>query len=108
MVGLVLRRLALIPVALLLVNFFGFAYGHLVGGATGSLSATYATYLAGVLRLDLGAMPYAAGQDPIADYLARTGIASLGLLLLAFVVSILLGIVLGLRAVRAEPPRILT
>ncbi len=108
MVGLVLRRLALIPVALLLVNFFGFAYGHLVGGAPGSVLPTYLTYLKGAIRLDLGVMPYAARQDPIAGYLARTGTASLGLLLLAFAVSIFLGIVLGLRSVRAEPPRVVT
>lgn len=108
MVGLVLRRLALIPVALLLVNFFGFAYGHVVGGDTGTLMATYLTYLGGVFRLDLGVMPYAAKQDPIAGYLARTGVASLGLFMLAFTVSILLGITLGLRSVRAEPPRVLT
>ena len=119
MAGSILRRLAVIPVALLLVNFFGFAFAHLARGARAArnpgfagtadanrLLSAYGDYLRGALRFDFGVMPYAAGQDSIAGYLMRAGTASLGLLLLAFMLSVLLGVFIGLRSVRAEPPRV--
>jgi peptide/nickel transport system permease protein len=110
MVGLILRRLVLIPMALLLVNFFGFAYGHLIGGngTMASLSSEYRTYLVGLSRLDFGPMPYAGGTETLGSYLARASGASFGLLLLAFVLSICFGIGLGMRSVRSEPPRVAT
>ena len=66
----VLRRLALIPLVLTVVNFFGFAYAHLVQpgqiGRNPFLAVTaeptpvlpaYFDYLSDVFHGDLGALP---------------------------------------------------
>ena len=119
MIWFVLRRLAAIPLALLLVNFFAYAYAHLVrvrrearnpffapDPAAPSVLTLYRSYAGGFPRLDFGTMPYAAGRDTIASYVADAAIASMGLLGLAFLLSLLLGLFLGVSSVRAEPPRV--
>lgn len=111
----VLRRLAIIPPALLLVNFLGYAYANLAGPIRAAripylrwtpnsepLIPAYKAYLQGLLRFDLGTMP-GGSEETIATVLSRAGLASLGLLALALTLSILIGLTLGLRAVRAEP-----
>ncbi len=118
MVRFILRRLALIPVALALLNFIGFAYAHLarpLRAARNPLLAwmaqeqtpllpTYARYLKGVLHLDLGVLP-ATTQEPIATVILRAGSASLGLLALVLGLSVGLGLLLGFVATRVDPPR---
>ena len=117
MAWFILRRLALIPVALLLVNCLGFSYAHLAQDVRAArnpyqaaeegapLLPAYAAYLRDAVRLDLGVLPYAAGQDTVAATVGRSGVASLGLMAIAAVISIFAGVSMGLRSVRAEPPR---
>jgi peptide/nickel transport system permease protein len=116
MTRFILRRFAVIPVALLLIHFLGFAYAHLAGPIRAArtpyvfiqidsppLLPTYRGYLQQVLRLDLGTMPGA--QEPLVTAILRATTASLGLLTLALVLSVLFGLVLGFRASRLNPPR---
>ena len=108
-----LRRVLVFPLALLLANFFGFAYAHLARaaqaarnpyftqGTSGSLLDAYGGYLAGMAHLDFGQMPNGVS---VPAALAATGAASLGLLALALVGSVALGLVLGLGSTRVSPP----
>jgi ABC-type dipeptide/oligopeptide/nickel transport system permease component len=109
----IFRRVLMIPVALVLANFLGFAYAHLARiaqaarnpyftrVATGSLFETYGTYFGKALWLDFGQLP---NQVSVAEALATAGGASLGLLALATVLSIIAGLALGLGATRTSPP----
>jgi peptide/nickel transport system permease protein len=109
----VLRRALVIPLALLLANFLGFAYAqwareiqaaqnpYLTQVETGPLPEAYGRYLGGAVHLDFGRLP---NQVPVIDALITAGAASLGLLALAFVVSIAAGLALGLGATRVSPP----
>jgi len=114
-------RLLIIPPALLLVHFIGFAYAHLVRPLriaanpflAGSreqvpLWSAYREYLAGVLEGGLGAMPEAHFTLPptIGDAIVQTALASLGLLGLSLLISTVLGVGLGVVAARTQPPAI--
>ena len=114
-----LRRLIVIPLGLFLANFFGFAYAHiarplrasqnpfLLGNiASEPVLPAYRNYLAGVLQGDWGAMPYGGTRVSILGTIGRVGLNSLGILLPALALSIFLGFILGLRGVRANPPRV--
>ena len=111
-----LRRLALIPLVLIAVNFFGFAYAHLVQpgqiGRNPFLAVTaeptpvlpaYFDYLSGVFHGDLGALPPAGA--PLGPIIFEATIASLGLLTVALILSVLVGLGLGVRAVRTPGQR---
>lgn len=114
MTRFILRRLSIIPVALLLANFFGYAYAHLVMPIRASripyfyaslpdresLLPAYAAYLQGAFRLELGTLP--GGEETIATAVSDAASASLGLLALALALSVFAGLVLGVRAVRLE------
>lgn len=115
----ILRRLAAIPLGLLLANFLGFAYAHWVRpvqlannpmfastARPGPLVPAYWEYLRGVPRLDFGTLP-PAGAD-IGRLVLDAAAASLVLLGLALLISVLAGVTLGIRAVRTEPTRIAT
>ncbi len=117
MVRFTLRRLIIIPVALLLVHFAGFAYAHLAGPLRAAripyifiqldpppLWPTYRDYMQNVARLDLGPMP--GSSESLAAAMSRAAANSLGLLALALVLSIVIGLYLGLRAARSNPPRV--
>jgi peptide/nickel transport system permease protein len=115
-------RLLLIPPALLLVHFIGFAYAHLVrplreagnpflaaGGDPAPLWPAYLDYLGGVLAgSGPGAMPEAQFTLPptLGAAIAQTALASLGLLGLALFVSTVLGVGIGVMAARTQPPAI--
>jgi peptide/nickel transport system permease protein len=116
MIRYLLRRLALIPVLLLGINFAGFAYAYIAQQAqraanpygtnvetAGPIMGQYIAYLQSLYRLDMGMMP--AGNEPVVNYLLQATIASLGLLGIAFTTSIFLGLVIGLSAVKVDPPR---
>jgi ABC-type dipeptide/oligopeptide/nickel transport system permease component len=117
MIPFVLRRLAVIPLALVLVNCLGFSYAFLAQGARAArdpyqaagerppLLPAYGDYLHGVARLDFGILPRRVGQDTVLGTVARSGLASLGLIVIAGTLSVAAGVGLGLRSVRAEPPR---
>lgn len=117
MIRFILRRLAIIPVALSLVHFMGFAYAHLAGPLRAAripyifiqldpppLWPTYRDYVQSVARLDLGPMP--GSSESLASAMSRAAVNSLGLLALALVLSVLAGLFLGLRAARSDPPRV--
>lgn len=118
MLRFLLRRLLLIPVVIALANFAGFAYGHLAlaaqralnpfGAATqeaASISEAYAAYLRGAVAGDLGVLPTVA-REPVASAVLKASVASLGLLTLAFLLSVVIGVALGFAAVRHDPPSI--
>lgn len=116
MLRFAVRRLAAFPFLVWLTNFLAFAYAHLVtpnlaflnpysyGSATiPPLLPAYLEYLGRLARLEFGVMP---NNEPFWSAFSRAGIASLGLLGLALFFSVVLGLVLGLRAVRLNPPRV--
>ncbi len=120
MLRYILRRLALIPFSLALVNALSFLYAHFtqwqyaerypilryriitLRGQTEAFWPAYREYLTGLMRLDWGKMP---SGESLAVVLQQTTIASLGLLLLALTFSILMGLGLGFSAVNARRQR---
>ena len=120
MTRFIMRRLAILPVAVLLVHFMGFSYAHLARPIRAArnpfiastveaepLLPAYKSYLQEALRLDFGDMPTSPGvREPILSVIAEAGLASLGLLTIALIFSALLGLGMGLLAVRPNPPRV--
>ena len=117
MIRYILRRLLIIPPALLIIHFLGFAYAHIARPIRAARTPyvrelvdptpvwqAYVQHIQDIFSGNLGLMP--GGQGAFGEALLRTTMASLGLLALALVVSVILGIVLGSRAVRINPPRI--
>jgi peptide/nickel transport system permease protein len=120
MLRYLLRRISLIPPALLLVHFLGFAYAHIVRplrafrnpflAATSPpspLLTTYADLIRKALNFDFGNMPDPWGinrEITIPDGVFRASASSLGLLGIALLVSVMVGVYLGFRAARSEPP----
>ncbi len=117
MTHFLIRRLLVIPPALLLINFLGYAYAYLVAPIQASanpystLQANissvwdgYGSYLWNALHLNLGSMP--AGNQPIGEALGQAALASLGLLGISLFFSIIVGLLLGMAAARPDPPRI--
>ncbi|MGQ0605253.1 MAG: ABC transporter permease subunit [Anaerolineales bacterium] len=117
MLAQLLRRLLIIPLVLLIVNFLAFAYAHVALYVQLSLNpfgtvqpppnvpALYSEYGAQVLRGEFGVLPTGAGVSLLAA-LAEAAMKSAGLLLIATALSIVVGLLLGVAAVRVEPPRI--
>jgi len=115
MVRFILRRLILIPLALLGVNFIAFSFSHLaiyfhrLQNPFGSLEiqpvpvfSLYKSYLINGAHLDFGIMPDST-QAPIGQAVIKAAGNSLGLLAVAFLLSTTIGLLIGLRAVRNEP-----
>jgi ABC-type dipeptide/oligopeptide/nickel transport system permease component len=118
MIRFVLRRLAFLPFALLLANFAGFAYAHFALylqqrrnpffaplEKPGPIFPSYWAYLQKALQLDFGILPIGVGQ-PISEVVASAVAASLGLLAAAFLLSLVIGLALGFRAARVDPPAV--
>jgi ABC-type dipeptide/oligopeptide/nickel transport system permease subunit len=114
-----LRRLAIIPVVLLLVNFVAYTYAHLVPATRaartpyfpwqvdpGPLLPAYGGYLQDAVHLDFGTMPTGQAGRTVAGAIAQATAASLGLLALGLLLSGLGGVALGLIAVRVMPSRV--
>jgi peptide/nickel transport system permease protein len=120
LIRFILRRLAVIPIALLLVHFLGFGYAHLARPLRAArnpffasladpepLLPTYKNYLQNALHLDFATIPTSPGVDePLFTAIGRASVASLGLMAIALVLSTLIGLLLGLLSVRPAPPRI--
>jgi ABC-type dipeptide/oligopeptide/nickel transport system permease component len=121
MIRFILRRLAIIPIALLLVNFLGFTYAHYArplraartpyvrAVEAGLLLPAYGAYLESLFNLDFGLqlnVPGSTRTGPISlgDTLWRATGASLGLMAVALAASLVLGFFLGFKAVNTEPP----
>lgn len=117
MLRYVLRRLAIIPIGLIVAHFVGFAYAHLVLPVqlgnnpmfavtmeTAPLIPAYSRYLQGAMGGDFGSIPPAGA--PVLKTIADATLASLTLLLLALSIALLIGVPLGLKAVRSNGGRI--
>ena len=111
----ILRRLLIFPVAIFLANFGGFAFAYLAapiqssanpysvnGGPVPPLLPVYAEYLKNAARLDFGTI----NSQPILQAISQTAFNSLGLIVPAIVLSTLIGVALGFRAVRMQPARV--
>jgi peptide/nickel transport system permease protein len=111
-----IRRLLLLPPILLAVHFLGFAYA-VIGrwyqllqnpffAADRTLPSVWAEYVAlwgAMARGDVPNMP-GGSIETIGEALRRTGQASLGLIAIAFVLALVVGLGVGIRAVRTQPP----
>jgi peptide/nickel transport system permease protein len=122
MARFILRRLAFIPVVLVLVNFLGFTYAHYArplraartpfahAEEAGPLLPAYQAYVADLLQLDFAMQLNLPGNVrsnvavTLGETLSSATKASLGLLALALGLSILLGFALGFRSVQNDPP----
>lgn len=118
MLRFLVRRLTIIPPGLVLVHFFGFAYGlagrwfqltqdpmHVVTQPPPAIGREYAAYLQQALGGEWGKLP-GGSIETVLEAVVRTGRASLGLLAIAFTLSLLLGLLLGLASIRTNPPRV--
>lgn len=118
LLGLILRRLLAFPLVLLLANFLGYWYAHHFGPLRAQfnpysfsgivqppLLPEYFAYLKRAILFDWGVME--TGQ-PITTAIWQAFSASAGLVLMALLLSGTFGLLLGVRAVRMDPPRIST
>jgi ABC-type dipeptide/oligopeptide/nickel transport system permease component len=114
-----LRSLVLVPPVLLLVHFLGFAFAFFVGPRQlsrqplyfsevnpGPFLPSYMRHLGDLLRFDLGPLPGSRAEMPVLAVLGQATLASAGLLALALLLSIIVGLLLGFAAVRDRPPRV--
>ncbi len=110
MLRFLLRRLLLIPVILLLANFFGFYFALSIAPivstsnpySQGSLDVPpvlpeYLSYLLNAARGNFGTT---FNGENVTEAISRVSIASLGLIGIALTLSIVLGVILGRLAVR--------
>ena len=118
MTRFLLRRLLILPIALLAINFVAFSYALLAQrvqqaqnpfGSNVDVAAPilplYRVYLGNVLTGDWGQMPLvgSTGMD-VRTVVLDAVPPSLILLSAAFLFSLVFGLILGLTAVRASPP----
>jgi peptide/nickel transport system permease protein len=117
----ILRRLAILPIALILIHFLGFTYAYVARPIRAArtpylreqvdnplpLLVTYQQHIQDIFDGSL-LKPIEKGPQigSMAQDLWQAFIASLGLLLIALVISSILGLILGLLAVRNQPPGI--
>jgi peptide/nickel transport system permease protein len=119
MLRFVLRRLAILPFALILIHFLGFSYAYVARPIRGArtpylreqvnnplpLLESYKQHVEDIFNGSLLRPPEKGPQiGSFAQDLWQAFLASLGLLTIALLLSILLGLVLGLLAVRNQPP----
>lgn len=117
MISFLTRRLLLLPFILVASNLIGFVYASIAlqvhqsqnpfgarADESNPLVPAYLEYAHGLLRLDFGAMPVGTDASVIKT-IGRAGLASLGLLGIAFLLSLVIGLPLGLAAVQVDPPR---
>ncbi len=121
MLRFILRRLVVIPFALILIHFLGFTYAYIArpiraarmpyfvqpGGSSAPLFEAYYQHIHQILH---GALLRPLEQGPqigsFAQVLEKSLVASLGLLAIAITLSIFLGLSIGLFAVQNQPPRV--
>lgn len=115
MVKYALRRLAVIPLALLAINFFGFAYAvfarfvqagrnpyFAVTGSPEPIFPLYRAYVVDAFQSGFGFMPATRGVT-ILEAVLEASKNSLGLLAIAFTISLVIGLILGFRAAESDP-----
>ena len=119
MLRFLLRRIAILPLALVLIHFLGFSYAYIAKplraantpylrqqvGDQAPLLTAYYQYIQDIVH---GALSRPIAQGPqIGSFTATLGqslVGSLGLLGIALSLSIVIGLVLGFLAVRNQPP----
>jgi len=119
MLRFVLRRLAVLPIALILIHFLGFSYAYIARPVRAArtpylreqvgnqipLFDSYSQHIQDILH---GSLLRPVEQGPqigsFAQTLGQSLVASLGLLAIAITLSILFGMLLGILAVRNQPP----
>ncbi|MFN2198662.1 MAG: ABC transporter permease subunit [Anaerolineales bacterium] len=123
MTRFVLRRLIIIPIILFIVNFLGFSYAHyakplraentpyMAAVETGPLLPAYREYLQSIFKFDFSeqvAIPGSRDSQAltIGNVIWSATKASLGLLTLAITISAIFGFLLGMAAVRNNPPSV--
>lgn len=118
MVRFLLRRLLILPFALLVINFIAFSYAHVAqrvqqtqnpfGSAVDTsvpLLSLYRTYISHLTRGDWGTLPQiGSAAQTVQEVVLPAATASLLLVAIAFTLSVVIGLLLGLAAVRAIPP----
>lgn len=115
---LLIRRLFWLLVLLAGVNLFAFAYAHfgryaqlaanpmfVATGGAGPFWPEYQAYVAGLLGGEELATPFARGVD-LLKFVGEAALASLGLLGIAFTISLAIGLLVGWVSVQTDPPRI--
>ncbi len=112
MTRFILRRLAILPLALLVAHFAGFTYVYFSGGRTARqageevipLIPAYSAHINEIINLDFGLIP--GSEETVISRVLSSTANSLGLLGIALTLSILIGLTLGLRAARNDPPSV--
>lgn len=117
MARFLIRRILWTCIVLILVNFLAYTYAHYarwmqlahnplfaVNEAAEPVWTPYKDYLVSSLKGEMGDTPGARAL-PLTQLLADATRASFGLLSLAFGLSLALGLMIGLNAVRTDPPR---
>ncbi len=115
---LIIKRIAWMFVLLVVVNIFSFAYAHygryiqlaahpmiVASGGAGPFWPKYEVYIQSILNQEKLVTPFARGVDLLA-YVQDAAVASLGLLGIAFTLSLLVGALVGWVAAQTNPPRI--
>jgi ABC-type dipeptide/oligopeptide/nickel transport system permease component len=112
-----MRKVLWLPVILFIANFGSFAYAHLaryvlalqnpygLAAAPPDLVTLYGDHLARMAGGDFGRLPVGS-QPPILGTLLEGMAASLGLVGLAFGLSAVVGVALGIAAAQVDPPRL--
>jgi peptide/nickel transport system permease protein len=119
MLRYILRRLAILPIALILINFLGFTYAYIARPIRAAstpylreqvsnqspLLASYSQYIQDIFHGSL-LQPFSEGPriGSFAQSIVNSLIASLGLLAITISLSIIFGLIIGLLAVRNQPP----
>ncbi len=112
MVRFILKRLTIIPLAILVAHFIGFTYAHFTGRRavqmTGQrvepLLPAYSAYMKDAMQLEFGTL--VEGEVTVAGVVSKAAAASLGLLGISFALSIVVGLFLGIWAAHYDPPGI--
>jgi ABC-type dipeptide/oligopeptide/nickel transport system permease component len=121
MLRYILRRLAILPFALVLIHFLGYSYAYVARpirasrtpylreqiGNQAPLLKSYYQYVQDIFHGSL-ARPIEQGPQigSFAQTLGQSLVASIGLLMIALSLSIVIGFVIGLLAVRNQPPTV--
>jgi ABC-type dipeptide/oligopeptide/nickel transport system permease component len=115
---MIAKRVLFILAAIIVVNFIAHSYalvslqaqqatnpyGSTADGQWPAIIPAYISYAEGVLQGDLGLFP--GSETKITSIVGDALSASLGLLLVAILISTTLGLIIGLACVRVEPARV--
>jgi peptide/nickel transport system permease protein len=115
MLRFIARRILILPIALVLIHFLAFTYAHFAGPIRaartpylrqqfeqGPLFETYFAHLQDMWNGGEATLP--ATREDFFALFSQAASASLGLLGISIAVSTLFGFLLGLLAVRSQPP----